>query len=185
MYHSTKSSTWKNCAYVYLIPSENDGNLIVESFTDYRFEVGEWDLSDYYFPEYTNKLIGFFVTLVTSVDYWGEVDSEIILSDIKIYAEDGKIAYLQNLMKFDQLGLIDLSDFEEFFGIDNAEPLLDSMFIEDIPFKKPLFDLEELQSKEPLFLKYTEKELKELNEHSKLLEFTNDDFSNMFDTSIF
>jgi hypothetical protein len=88
-------------------------------------------------------------------------------------------------MKFDQLGLIDLSDFEEFFGIDNAEPLLDSMFIEDIPFKKPLFDLEELQSIEPLFLNYTEKELKELEEYSTLFDFAKDEFSSKIDTSIF
>jgi hypothetical protein len=175
MYYSTKSSTWKNCAYVYLIPSENDGNLIVDSFSDFRFEIGEWDLSDYDFKEHTNQLIGFFVSLVSSVDYWGEADAEIILGDIKVYGEDGKLLYLQNLKKFDQYGTIDLTDIEEFFGIENADPLYDSISIEDVSLEKPLFDLDELQVIEPLFLNYNGKELEELEKHMRCFDFLKDE----------
>ena len=171
MYNST-SSTWKNCAYIYMIPSKDKDNLIVDSFAHYNFEVSDYYLEDYDFNEYENKLIGFFVTMETTRDYFGEWDSELIPGEVTVIAEDGKMAYIHNFRKFEQFGAIDLADLMEFYDEDLDE-LFDSLLIEDIQLEKPLFDLDELKVIDPEFLNYSEEELHGMKDLESLDDIEN------------
>ena len=144
------SSTWNNCGYVYLIPSK-EKNLIVESFSDTRFEISKYNLEEYDFSEYENNLIGFFVSTHTTQGNRRKCDSEIIIGDITLVAEDGKTAYMHNLLKFEQYGEIDLVDLMEFYNEDLDE-VFEELTINEITLDKPLFDLDTLKELEPYFL---------------------------------
>jgi hypothetical protein len=159
-----------------MIPSKDKDNLIVDSFAHYNFEGSDFYLEDYDFNEYENKLIGFFVTLNTTQDYFGEWDSELIPGEVTVIAEDGKMAFIHNLKKFDQCSSIDLDDLMEFCDED-LDDLFESLSLEDIQLEKPLFDLDELKAIEPDFLNYSEEEINGMKEFENLNEFENNLFA--------
>jgi hypothetical protein len=162
-----KSYTWKNLGYVYAIPTKVRGNLIVESFVDYRFDITNHCLEDYDFSKYENQLIGFFVTLVSSQNYYDGYDNELIPGEINVIDEDGKMAYIHNLKKFNQYGTIDLGELNEFYG-ENFDELYDLIPLEEIELEKPLFDLKQVQILDPEFLNYTPEDLKDKETQERL-----------------
>ena len=167
-----KSYTWKNIGYIFAIPTKDKGNLIVESFVDYRFNITDHCLEEYDFSGYENQLIGFFVSFVSSRNYDNGYENELIPGDINVISEDGKMSYIHNLKKFEQYGSIDLVELNEFYGEDFDE-LFDKISLEEIELEKPLFALEQIQTLEPDFLNYTAEDLKdiEIQERLKYEEF--------------
>jgi hypothetical protein len=167
-----KSYTWKNVGYIFAIPTKDKGNLIVESFVDYRFDITNHCLEDYDFSGYENQLIGFFVTLVSTQNDYDDYVNKFIPGEINVIAEGGKISYIHNLKKFEQYGTIDLVELNEFYG-ENFDELFNKISLEEIELEKPLFLLEQIQMLDPEFLNYSEEDLfdKETQERLKYEEF--------------
>ena len=165
--NNNKSYTWKNVGYVYLIPTTDRGNLIVESFVDYRFDITNHCLEDYDFTGYENKLIGFFFFFLYTQNYYDGYERELIPGEINIIAEDGKMAYIHNLKKFRQFGMIDLGDLNDFYGED-LDTVFDSIPLDEIELEKPLFDLKQIQVLDPVFLNYTADDIKDMETQERL-----------------
>jgi hypothetical protein len=151
-----------------MIPSSINGNLIVNMFSHFDFDISDYDLEDRDFSKYNDKLIGFFVSVQTNQEDWGKSEEDLTIGGISVLATDGKIAYIHNLKKFFQNGIINLDYLTNFYK-EELTDLFNSISIKDIQLESPLYQLDSLKALEPDFLNYTKQELKSQKKFKKYM----------------